>query len=143
MCVDAAADFSGDILGVVLVHGHFQRHGEGRGSACILHETVIVVIDADKAHVHGGEYLLHQFAGLDEMTSQAGDVLDDDAVDLAAPHIRHHLMKGRTAVVHAGITAVSVPLYNLDVGVLRKESVGDFRLVADGIALGVVAVLHG
>ena len=69
--VDAAADLAGDVLGVVLVHDHFQRHGEGRGGAGILHETVIVVIDADKAHVHGGEYLLHQFAGLDEMTSQA------------------------------------------------------------------------
>ena len=142
LCVDAAADFSGDILGVVLVHDHFQRHGEGRGSACILHETVIVVIDADKAHVHGGEYLLHQFAGLDEMTSQARDVLDDNAVDLAAPYIRHHLMKCRTVVVHTGIAIVSVPLDNLDVGVLRKESVDDFCLIADGISFGIVAVLH-
>ena len=32
-------------------------------------ETVIVVVDADKAHVHGGEYLLHQLAGLDKMAS--------------------------------------------------------------------------
>lgn len=46
LCVDAAADFAGDVLGVVLIHDHFQRHGEGRGSACILYETVIVVIDA-------------------------------------------------------------------------------------------------
>ena len=140
--VDAAADFSGDILGVVLVHDHFQRHGEGRGGAGILHETVIVVIDADKAHVHGGEYLLHQFTGLDEMAAQTGDVLDDNAVDLAAPYIRHHLMECRTVVVHAGIAVVSVPLNNLDIGVLRKESVGDFCLVADGVALGIVAVLH-
>ena len=140
--VDAATDFSGDILGVVLVHDHFQWHSKGRGSAGILHETVIVVIDADKTHVHGGEYLLHQFAGLDEMTSQARDVLDDDAVDLAAPHIRHHLMKGRTVVVHTGIAVVSIPIDDLDVGAFRKESVGDFCLVADGIALGIVAVLH-
>ena len=51
-------------------------------------------------------------------------------------------MKGRTVVVHTGIAVVSVPLNNLDIGVLRKESVGDFCLVADGVALGVVAVLH-
>ena len=51
-------------------------------------------------------------------------------------------MKGRTIVVHAGIAIVSVPLDNLDIGVLRKESVGDFRLIADGITLSVVAVLH-
>ena len=81
------------------------------------------------------------------MTSQAGDVLDDNAVDLAAPYIRHHLMERRTVVVHAGIAVVSVPLDNLYIGlyigVLRKESVGDFRLIADGIALGVVTVLYG
>ena len=51
-------------------------------------------------------------------------------------------MKGRAVVVHAGIAVVSVPLDNLDIGVLRKESIGDFCLVTDGIALGVVAVLH-
>ena len=71
------------------------------------------------------------------------DVLDDNAVDLAAPYIRHHLMKGRTVVVHTGITVVGVSLDNLDIGVLRKESVSDFCLIADGIAFGIVAVLHG
>lgn len=76
------------------------------------------------------------------MAAQTGDVLDDNAVDLAAPYIRHHLMECRTVVVHAGIAVVSVPLNNLDIGVLRKESVGDFCLVADGVALGIVAVLH-
>ena len=76
------------------------------------------------------------------MAAQTGDVLDDNAVDLAAPYIRHHLMECRTVVVHAGIAVVSVPLGNLDIGIFREESISDFRLIADGIALGVVTVLH-
>ena len=51
-------------------------------------------------------------------------------------------MERRTIVVHTGITVVGVSLDNLDIGVLRKESVSDFCLIADGIALGIVAVLH-
>ena len=52
-------------------------------------------------------------------------------------------MKGRTVVAHAGIAVVSVPLDDLNIGVLRKESVSDFRLIANGIALGVVTILYG
>ena len=64
-------------------------------------QTVIVVVDSDKAHTEKRENLFNVFARLQMISSETGKILDHDAVDLACLYVRHHFLKGRALKIRA------------------------------------------
>ena len=68
-------------------------------------------------------------------SSQAGEVLYNDAVDLAIGNVLHHFLKRRTVKNDTAITIVDFFGYDLDVRISFNEVLNQLPLVGNAVAL--------
>ncbi len=96
---------------------------------------VDAVIDRDEADAVGGEHLPEIAASLDVLPAQAGQVLDDHAVDLAGNNIVHHFLEGRTVEQDPAVTVVHPLRYQLNIRVGRYKVLDELFLVGNAVTL--------
>jgi len=90
------------------------------------------------------EHTLDEIAGFNAVSSEAGKILDDDAVDLIGPHQLNELLYLRTLKICAAVPVVD-ELHNLRVQSFRHGSsvlVEDKALIFNAQAV-VLVILDG
>ena len=110
----AAVDLLGNITGIQLIDQ--VRCGNGDSFLIRLRITgIIVIVDRDKADSQKGKDLFQIVPSLPEVPGKAGEVLDDDAVDLPGTHILHHPLKIRPVKLGSGLSVIGVDLHKTDI----------------------------
>ncbi len=131
-----APGFHRNIVGIGVVQQIFQRDMEI--IAVLLVGGVDAVIDGDKPNAVGGKDLPEIAASLNVLPAQAGQVLDDHAVDLAGNNVVHHFLERRTVEQNTAVTVVHPLRYQLDVRVSGYEVLDELLLVGNTVTLYAV-----
>ena len=76
-----------------------------------------------------GEHPAQVASGFNVLSSQAGEVLYNDAVDLAIGNVLHHFLKRRTVKNDTAVTIVDFFGYDLDVRVSFNKVLNQLPLV--------------
>lgn len=96
---------------------------------------VDVIRDGNKADPISWEYPAQVASGFNVLSSQAGEVLYNDTVDLAIGDVLHHFLKRRTVKNDTAVTIVDFFGYDLDVRVSFNEVLNQLPLVGNAVAL--------
>ena len=143
--IEMAAYLDGGVPAVGVVDKIFHRDDKTGGGVGV--QGVDVLHNGDQPHAHGGEHFLHITPALDGLPAEAGQILDDNAVDLFGFDGLDHLLEMGPVKVGPGI-AVVIALHNqLQFRPVRNELVDEIPLVFDAVALipdaGPLIVLPG
>ena len=138
-----ALGFDGHIAAVILADEVLECHIHAAGVA-LEFTAVKIVADGNEAGVEKREHTLDEVAGFNAVSPEAGKILDNDAVDLIAPHQLNELLHLRTLEVRAAISVVD-ELHDLRVQSFRHGScvlMEDKALIFNAQAV-VLVVLDG
>ena len=100
-----ALGLDGHIAAVILADEILERHIHAAGVA-LEFVAVKIVADGNEAGMEQREHALDKVAGFNAVSSEAGKILDDDAVDLIGPHQLNELLYLRTLKISAAISVV-------------------------------------
>ena len=103
--------------------------------AVLLVGGVDAIIDGNETDPVGGKHLPEIAASLDVLPAQAGQVLDDHAVDLAGNNVIHHLLERRAVEQNAAVTVVHPLRYQLNVRVRRHKVLDQLLLIGNAVTL--------
>jgi len=99
------------------------------------------VIHGDVAHLQAWKNLAEVAAAFTGVATEAGAVLDDDAVDLLRVDVRHHAQEVGAVEARAGVAVVDVAVMQFDVRLVVDEVRQQTLLIDDRVGFGFVAVL--
>ena len=97
--------FDGHITAVILADEVLERHIHAAGIA-LEFRAVKIIADGNEAGVEQREHTLDEIAGFNAVSSEAGKILDDDAVDLIGPHQLNEFLYLRTLKIRAAVPVV-------------------------------------
>ena len=100
-----APGFDRHIPAVILVDEILEGHIHP-ARVSMKRRAVIAVADGDKAGMKQGKDLFEEIAGFDAVPSEAGEVLDNDAVDPVLPDQLDHALDLRPFKIGAGVAVV-------------------------------------
>ena len=98
-------DLLREVFAVIIINEVFERNVHTDGLAFMLC-AVIVVIDGYEADAEEREDMLQIVTYLKVVSSETGEVFDNDATDLALLSVLYHTHKVRTIKVCAGETVI-------------------------------------
>ena len=124
--VNGGRDLFGEIPAVVVIDDIFHGHDHGfrvRGSA------VIVVVDRDEAHGHGGEDILDIHASFHIVPPEPGKIFDDNTADLSGTDVFQHMLEFRAVKIRTGEAIVFIDFGQFQFRVLDDKipQQGDLR----------------
>ena len=132
--VQMAPDLDGNIPAVSVIDQIFKRdHDLVR--LRLPRQTVVSVIDGNKAHPQHREYLLDIPAGLNIVPPEPGQVLHHHAVHLPLPDILQHQPESRALKIHPAEPVVHTFRNNPDICFVFQEIFNELPLVGDAVAL--------
>ena len=100
-----ALGFNGHIAAVIFADEILERHVHAAG-VTLEFAAVKIVADGNEAGMEQWEHTLDEIAGFNAVSSEAGKILDDDAVDLIGPYQLNELLYLRTLKIRAAISVV-------------------------------------
>ena len=136
---ETAANLFGDVLGVLGIEDVLQRQHH----VILSLEAVHIVVDGNKADTLSGEDTLKIETHLDVISTEAGQILDDHAVDYAAVNVSEHFLKRGALEVRAGIAIVRIVLYDSKAVAPGTEILHEALLIDNAVAFGLVPVFTG
>ena len=71
-------------------------------------KAIVVIVDSDKANVIFGECQLNIPPGLNIISAETGQVLDDNGSDLAIFHISHHIFEAGAVEIRTAEAVVNI-----------------------------------
>ena len=110
-------------------------HGDIQIIPGVLVSCVNVVIYSDEPDAVGRKDPAQVAPGLNVLTPQAGQVLDDNAVDLTIHDVLHHLLERRTVKQDAAEPIVYLLGYQLNVWMVFHIVLNELFLVGNAVAL--------
>jgi len=131
--IQRGTGLDGNIPAVGFVHNVFDGYGQIVTAAFM--GGVDVIRDGNKADPISWEYPAQVASGFNVLSSQAGEVLYNDTVDLAIGDVLHHFLKRRTVKNDTAVTIVDFFGYDLDVRVSFNEVLNQLPLVGNAVAL--------
>ncbi len=131
--IQRGTGLDGNVPAVGFVHNVLDGYGQIVTAAFM--GGVDVIRDGNKADPISGEHPAQVASGFDVLPSQAGEVLYNDAVDLAIGDVLHHFLKRRTVKNNTAVTIVDFFGYDLDVRVSFNEVLNQLPLVGNAVAL--------
>ena len=137
--VKMAAYLDGRVPAVGVVDQIFEGQDQAAGGVQI--GGIITVVDGDKAHAQGWEQFFNIPARLDVFPAKAGEVFDNDTVDLLFFDRLQHLLEIGPLEVGAGVAVIIALHHQLQLRVLSDIAVDQIPLVFDAVALYFIAVL--
>ena len=84
--------------------------------------AIVVIVDSDKANIIFGKCQLDIPSGLNIISAETGQVLDDDGSDLAIFHVCHHTFKAGTVEIRTAEAII-----NIEFSVAEAFVLGVFR----------------
>ena len=132
-------DLLRDILGVHVVHDGPER-GDIVGAG--LHTSVNAVQQGNVTHAFLGEIPFHVMAGHDVVTSQTGQVLGDDHIDLFVLNVADHALKAWPVKIGAAPAVIDVSVIDGQV-MLRHKFVQQRFLVGDTLGWSFIFIFFG
>ena len=136
---DTGAYFHRNILCIRIIHNHFERQHQG-GSVGLLVQAVIIVVNANQPDAHFRQRPFHQFACKNEMSTQAGNILHNNAVYLIILQVRHHTYIVRPVIVHARVTIICIGLYDFYILFPFQIILHDLFLISQRVLFFVVSI---
>ena len=118
-------------------------HGDIQVIPGVFMGRVDIVVDGDEPDAVGREDPAQVAPGLDVLTPQAGQVLDDNAVDPALHDVLHHLLERRTVKQDAAVPIIHLLGYQLDVWMAFQIVLDELFLVGNAVALILVVFRVG
>ena len=103
-------------------------------------KAIVVIVDSDKANVIFGECQLDIPSGLNIISAETGQVLDDNGSDLAIFHISHHTFKAGAIEIRTAEAIVNIEFRISEafaLSVLREN----FSLILNAIRLSLHGIL--
>ena len=137
--LDGGADLVRDVPGILGVEDIF--HGQEHVIPPLF--AVHVVVDGDEAHPPGGKLPLQIPAHLNIVPAEAGQVLDQHAVDPSPGNVLLHAAEGGAVKVGAGIAVILIEVRQAQLRVGLQILLQKLALVGDAVALRLVPVLPG
>lgn len=98
-----------------------QNKNREEGTRLSLRFRQKIIADGNEAGVKQGEHALNEIAGFNAVASEAGKILDNDAVDLIGPHQLNELLHLWTLKIRAAVPVVD-ELHDLCVQNFRHGS---------------------
>ena len=141
--LQAGTDFHGNILAIGVVNQVLKRDDKRVGLR-IAGQTVISVIDCDKADAKLREYFLKIASTVNVISRKPAEVFDYDAVNRTFANCLFQLFEARTIEGNAAISIVDEWLAdNFQIIMLCNEILADCLLACDGVAFNFVSILTG
>lgn len=103
-------------------------------------KAIVVIVDGDKPNVIFGKRQLNIPSGLNIISAETGQVLDDNDSDLAVLHIRHHTFKAGAVEIRTAEAIVNIEFRvaeSLALGVIRE----DLSLILNAVGLALHGIL--
>ena len=98
---------------------HLVQNAQERSQLAFAIQRVHIVVDGNVAHTLAGEVEVRVLAGHDVVTSESGQILRDDAVDLAILNVVDHPLESWTVKVRARPAIVDVFVHHVQTMLLR------------------------
>ena len=129
--IQGAPGLNGNIPAVRLIHYVF--YGNGQIVARVI-QGVHIIVDRNKAYPIGRKYPAHIAPCFNVLTSQPGQVLDNDTVGFAFLDKFHHFLKCWPVKKDSAVTVVNLFVHNLNLRVLDDIVINQFSLVRNTVA---------
>ena len=129
--IQGAPGLNGNIPAVRLIHYVF--YGNGQIVARVI-QGVHIIVDRNKAYPIGRKYPAHIAPCFNVLTSQPGQVLDNDTVGFAFLDKFHHFLKCWPVKKDSAVTVVNLFVHNLNLRVLDDIVITQFSLVRNTVA---------